>query len=124
MFKPRLHVAVVLFALALVVSPANAAQPGCKAINKSQDVPYNSDQYVDPLGTAIAQAQTGDTLQVIGTCYGNFRITKDLILKGRPSNRHRDVINGGGSGAVLAIPGAQFPHPPVSLTLSDVTITG
>src|SRR5437763_12452586 len=125
MFKARFHVAVgvIVVALAVVVSPAYAAQPECKAINQSHDSAYNSNQYVDPLGTAIAEAQPGDTVLVIGTCNGNFVIPKDLTLSGRPSDRQSDVINGGGSGAVLAIAGGTFPHPPISLTVRDLTIT-
>ena len=42
---------------------------------------YNSNSYTDPLGTAIAEAAPGDTLQVIGTCHGSHTITNDLTRR-------------------------------------------
>lgn len=117
-----LQAGLVLIALAVIVSPASAKQPECKAINQSQDVAYNSNNTASPLGTAIAAAASGDTIKVMGTCYGNFTITKDLTLKGRPSGQQTDVINGGGSGTVLGI--AAAPVQTFHLTLVDLTITG
>jgi predicted outer membrane repeat protein len=106
---------LVLVALAAIVSSANATQPECKAINQSQDVAYGSSNSADPLGAAISEAASGDTIKVIGTCYGNFVVDKNLILTGRPSARQADVINGGGSGTVLSA---------IELTVRDLTITG
>jgi hypothetical protein len=118
MYRHTLQVAVglTLFALAVVVSPASAAKPECKAINQTTNVAYSSNAYADPLGRAIADAGSGNTIKVMGTCYGNFVITKDLTLIGRRSKGHEDVINGGGSGDVLYGQG--------DLTVIDLTITG
>ena len=64
-----LAVGLVLAGLMLSVAPAGATQPECQVLNLSQKkLFYNSNGYVDPLGTAIAEATAGDTLQVIGTC--------------------------------------------------------
>ena len=102
-FGSRLALAVfsVLAGLLVFGSAANATQPECKVINQTQDVAYNSNASTDPLGSAISRARSGDTLKVIGTCYGNFVIDKDLTITGRPSSEHRDVIDGNGSGFVL-----------------------
>ncbi len=119
MYLQRLLVpaGLVVVAFAAIVSPASAKQPECQAINQSQDVAYNSNNTASPLGTAIAEAASGDTIKVMGTCYGNFAITKDLTLRGRSSDQHEDVINGGGSGTVLDTFASR-------LTVVDLTITG
>jgi hypothetical protein len=109
---------LVLIALAVIVSPASAQQPECKAINQSQDVQFNSNNNADPLGAAISGAASGDTIRVMGTCTGNFVIDKDLTLRGRHAEKQMDEVNGGGSGTVLGIAGA------FDLTLVDLTITG
>lgn len=106
--------------VALAASPAGATQPGCKAINESKDITYNSNAVPSPLGTAIAEADAGNSLKVIGTCHGNFVITKDLTLQGRPSAQHADTLNGDSSGVVLSIPFDVA----ANLTLSHLTITG
>jgi Right handed beta helix region len=103
---------------ASIIGAADAAQPACKAINQTKDVSYNSKAYGDPLATAIAEAGSGDTLKVIGTCTGNFSITKDLTLTGRPSRQQEDVLDGGGNGTVLGVVGD------VDVTVGDLTITG
>src|SRR5262245_40444418 len=115
----RLASAAALCALAVIVAPANAAKPECKAINQTGGVAYNPNAYADPLGTAIIEADSGDTIKVMGTCYGNFVITKALTLRGRSSDQHEDVIDGstGGGHAVLYGSGAD-------LTVSDLTIRG
>ena len=97
----QIAVGLAFFALVLGVSPASAGKPECKAINQSQDATYSSKHHTDPLGTAIAEAQPGDTIKVIGTCHGNFGIDKDLTLTGRKSAHHEDTIDGDGSGEVL-----------------------
>ncbi len=79
-------------ALGTIVSPSSATQPQCKAINQSQDLAYNSNRNADPLGAAISEAASDDTIKVMGTCYGNFVIDKDLTLRGRDSTKHEDTI--------------------------------
>jgi predicted outer membrane repeat protein len=122
-FVQRLLVSagVVLVALAAVVSPAGAKQPQCKALNQSQDLAYNSNKSADPLGDAISEAASGDTIKVIGTCAGNFVITKELTLKGRRSKQQEDVLTGDGSGIVLRNSSSAGAF---DLTLVDLTITG
>jgi hypothetical protein len=123
MFKSGVQVAIgiALIALAVTVSPAGAQQHDCRVKNLTAHGQYTSNGNANPLAAAIDAAQAGDTLQVIGVCYGNFAITKDLTLTGRSSGQHEDVINGGGSGIVLrnTSPAGVF-----DLTVSDLTITG
>jgi nitrous oxidase accessory protein NosD len=106
--------------VAVAVSPAGATQSGCKAINQSKDIGYNANEVADPLGAAIAEADPGDTVKVIGTCHGNFVISKDLTLQGRPSAEHADTLDGDLSGIVLSVPFGVA----ANLTISDLTITG
>ena len=123
MSRQRLQagVGVVLFALVLVVSTANAAQPECRVENlPPKKASYDSNDYADPLGTAIALAAPGDTLQVVGTCRGNYVITKDLTITGRSSDQHADTIDGGLNGMVLNLP---FTATGVHLTVTNLTIT-
>lgn len=98
-----LAVTLVLVAAVVLSASANATQPECKAINQTQDVAHNSNAYADPLGTTITEANPGDTIKVIGTCYGNFQILTDLTLTGRPSEQQEDTLDGGGTGTVLYI---------------------
>lgn len=120
--RTRWALAGVLAAAIVVVavSPAGATQPQCKAINQSKDIAYNSNKTPNPLGSAIAEADAGNTLKVIGTCHGNFVIDKDLTLHGRASAQHADTLDGDLSGIVLSIP---F-NVTANLTVSDLTITG
>jgi Right handed beta helix region len=120
--RTRLAVAGVLAAttVALAVSPASATQPECVAVNESKDVGYNGNTVANPLGAAIAEADAGNTLKVLGTCHGNFLITKDLALRGRPWGLHTDTIDGDLRGAVLTIPSGKA----ANLTITDLTITG
>jgi nitrous oxidase accessory protein NosD len=120
--RGRWAVAGVLAAaiVSLTVAPAGASQPECKAINASTDIAYSLKMVPNPLGTAIAEADPGDTLKVIGTCHGNFVISKDLILRGRPSAEHGDILDGDLAGPVISVPfGAS-----ANVTVSHLTITG
>lgn len=112
---------VILAALSADVSRADAKQPECKAVNQTQDLAYNSNKGVDPLGAALSEAASGDTIKVTGTCSGNFVITTDLTLKGHRSNQQEDVLTGGGSGIVLRNTSSAGAF---DLTLVDLTITG
>jgi hypothetical protein len=53
-----------------------------------------------PLATAISQANAGDTINVYGTCVGNFEVGQNLTLKGQGRNA---TLDGGGGGTVLHI---------------------
>jgi hypothetical protein len=118
---PRLRIGVVIASVlvgAFVFSAsANATQPECKAINQTKNLSYKSRAYADPLGTAIAQAEAGDTIKVIGTCHGNFAIDKDLSLAGRASEKQAATLDGNQSGSVLTISG----H--VTVAINNLTIT-
>jgi predicted outer membrane repeat protein len=119
----RVQYVAAVFAWGLVLAgalgaTASAKQPECKAIDQTSGAAYNSTAFVDPLGTAIAEAGSGDTIKVIGTCHGHFVVDKDLTLVGRPSVQHEDGLSGDGSGIVLRNgSGAE-------LTVKDLTITG
>jgi Right handed beta helix region len=123
MFKSGVQVAIgiALIALAVTVSPAGAQQHDCRVKNLTAHSQYTSNGNASPLAAAIEEAQAGDTLQVIGVCYGNFAITKNLALTGRSSGKHEDVINGGGSGIVLRNTSGAGAF---DLAVSDLTITG
>jgi hypothetical protein len=53
-----------------------------------------------PLTTAITAANAGDTINIWGTCIGNFEVGKNLTLKGQGRNA---TLDGGGAGTVLHI---------------------
>src|SRR5262245_46067668 len=79
----------------LLTGQAVATQPECRVDNLAPGRgEYNSNTNADPLGTAIADARPGDTIEVIGTCHGNFAIEKDLTLQGRSSRQHDDTLDG------------------------------
>jgi hypothetical protein len=109
--------ALVLVSAAVLGAPAVAARAECKAINQTQDVAYSSKKDADPLGRAISEAAAGDTIKVMGTCSGNFVLDKELTLKGRPSPRQEDTLDGGGSGFVLRSVG-------FDVTVKNLTISG
>ena len=115
-------IGVVGLVLLVVGSPA-AAQPECQVVNlPPKKVGYTSNTYADPLGTAIAEAAAGDTLQVTGTCYGSHTITKDLTIVGRSSDQHNDTLVGDASGSVLYVPPvASFA---IHVAVRHLTITG
>lgn len=117
-------VCVLVLALLAAGSPAGATQPECQVVNLApKKVTYTSNAYADPLGTAIAAAESGDTLQLIGTCHGSHLITKDLTITGRSSDQHNDTLVGDASDAVLS--GRTIASDVrVHLTVRDVTITG
>lgn len=116
-------IGVVGLVLLVVGSPAGAAQPECQVVNlPPKKLEYTSNTYADPLGTAIAEAAAGDTLQVTGTCYGSHTITKDLTIVGRSSDQHNDTLVGDASGSVLYVPPvASFA---IRVAVRHLTITG
>lgn len=116
-----LAVGVVVVGLAIGGSTAGAAQPECQVVNlPPKKSLFTSNSYADPLGQAIEEAEPGDTLQVVGTCHGNYVITKDLTIQGRSSESHVDSIAGESTGMVLLVPGNAVG---VHLAVSHLTIT-
>lgn len=67
------------------------------------------------LGPAIAAASTGDTLDVIGTCQGEYSINKALTLAGTSPVT---VLHGDSTGPVITVTGTG------NLTLERLTVTG
>ncbi len=114
MLKPRLSCLAGLLLLAwAAASPASAASSACRVGNLSQqNLLYEASSYPDPLTAAIEEAQSGDTLQVTGTCRGTFTISKDLTLTGV-----RATLDAGHAGSVLTI------SRPVSVALTNLVIT-
>lgn len=112
-------IASVLVGASVFGASANAKQPECQVVNlPPKQTFYNSNTHANPLGSAIAEANAGDTLRVIGTCAGNFVVDKDLTVTGRSSEEHNDTIEGvDGGGTVLSAPS-------VHLTVRHLTITG
>jgi hypothetical protein len=66
------------------------------------------------LQPAINSAASGDTLQITGTCYGNFTVSRNLTLIGKAA---APTLDGQNNGSVVTVAGQS------SLTLVTVTIT-
>lgn len=97
---------IVVFVLALAVLAAlgpGVAHAVTTSVNCS----------TDDLQTAINNATAGDTLNVTGTCVGNFHIDKNLTVQGDGST----VLDGEGDGRTLAV--SAF-----TVNLNDLTVTG
>jgi len=106
-----------------LATPAVAAKPECSVENlPPQKRAYNSKTHVNPLGTAIAEAKSGDTLQVVGTCRGNFVIDKSLTLRGRVASMQLASLDGNGSGTVLSIRGGPTSAHAVTVDIRDLQI--
>ena len=92
---------LVLPALALVALllpfGAIAGPPACHTKNVRTGIEYEG---ATPLATAITAANAGDTINVWGTCTGNFTVSKNLTLKGQNKNA---ILDGNESGTVLQI---------------------
>lgn len=54
----------------------------------------------------IDQAQPGATIFIKGTCHGNFKVNKDITLRGNPTA----TLNGAQTGSVLTITGTRTVH--------------
>jgi hypothetical protein len=89
--------ALVALTAALAAAPALAGPPPCQAKNVRTAVEYKG---ASALATAITDAASGDTINVYGTCYGNFRINKDLSLQGQGKNA---TLDGNQTGRVLRV---------------------
>jgi nitrous oxidase accessory protein NosD len=72
------------------------------------------------LQSAIDAASPGATIDVSGTCHGNFGIMgKDLTIQGSPSA----TLDGSGSFGATFYAGAAFGDPYHTLTFRNVTVT-
>jgi nitrous oxidase accessory protein NosD len=92
-----LTLGLVAATAALVAPAAVAGPPPCQTKNVRTGVEYKG---ASPLTSAITDAVSGDTINVYGTCYGNFTLSKDLTLHGQGK---KATLNGGGSGTVLHV---------------------
>jgi hypothetical protein len=90
--------ALALVALLLPFG-AVAGPPPCQTKNVRTGFEYKG---ATPLSTAITEANTGDTINVWGTCVGNFEVGKNLTLKGQGKNA---TLDGNQQGRVLTING-------------------
>lgn len=88
--------ALALVALLLPFG-AIAGPPPCQTKNVRTGFEYKG---ATPLSTAITEANTGDTINVWGTCVGNFAVGKNLTLKGQGKNA---TLDGNQQGRVLTI---------------------
>jgi hypothetical protein len=95
---------------ALVASAAVAGPPPCQTKNVQTGIEYKG---ASALTDAIAQAGSGNTITIWGTCYGNFRVNQDLTLRGQGKNA---TLDGNQQGRVLRIGGG-------TVTVRDLTIT-
>ncbi len=101
--------ALALVALLLPFG-AIAGPPPCQTKNVRTGVEYKG---AAPLSTAITAANAGDTINVWGTCVGNFAVAKNLTLKGQGKNA---TLDGNQAGRVLTISSG-------TTTIRDLTIT-
>jgi hypothetical protein len=88
---------VAAISTALAASAVIAVGPPCHAKNVRTEVKYRDDAAV---ASAIADAVSGDTISIWGTCHGNFTVDKDLTLRGRDKNA---TLDGDQEGRVLTI---------------------
>jgi hypothetical protein len=92
---------LLLPALALValLAPfgAVAGPPPCQTKNVRTGFEYKG---ANSLTTAISAANAGDTINVWGTCVGNFEVGKNVTLRGQGKNA---TLDGGAAGTVLHI---------------------
>ncbi len=100
----RVRPIAVIGALALaagmvaILAPTAVGGPApCQTKNVRTGVEYKG---ATPVATAISEASAGDTINVWGTCVGNFQVGKSLTLKGQGKNA---TLDGGGAATVLHI---------------------
>jgi hypothetical protein len=87
----------VALMVALMAPTASATPPPCQTKNQRTGVEYKG---ASALATAITAAAGGDTINVWGTCFGNFALNKDLTLQGRGRGA---TLDGNQTGRVLNI---------------------
>ncbi|MEO8422908.1 MAG: hypothetical protein ABI595_03235 [Actinomycetota bacterium] len=91
--------------------------PPCRVGNPDQGTWFaNGDG--SALTDAIAEAASGDRLNIWGTCVGNYTIDRDLVVSGSRDSATPTTLTAGGVGRVLMIESG------VTLKLSRLTITG
>ena len=88
---------LVAISVVLIAPAAVAGPPPCQTKNVRTGVEYKG---ASSLTTAIADAASGDTISIWGTCYGNFIVGKDLTLRGKGKNA---TLDGNKLGRVLRI---------------------
>src|ERR1043166_1414570 len=111
-FSSALAVIALFGTLVLVhAGPASAANT-CHVRNATTSVKYTDFQ------SAIGDASDGDTLRLIGTCTGNFKIEyRSLTIRGKSTAKFPNpTLDGGSSGVVLAVTSPK-------VTIFDLTIT-
>ena len=106
---------------ALAPAAGAAVQPACRVKNPTQGT-WFATQDGRALTRAIAAANSGDRLNVFGTCRGNFVIDKNLRVFGNPQASAPTVLDGRGSGRVLTV----LPRlvGTVTVTLARLVVTG
>src|SRR4051794_24180129 len=95
--KRKLGIAAFVLAVAAVMAPSASAASPCQTKNVRTGVEYKS---ASALATAITSAAAGDTVNVWGTCVGNFTLAKDITLQGKGSGA---TLDGNQTGRVLNI---------------------
>ena len=96
--------------LAAVLAPtAQAGARDCSAHNVTAGTNYSG---ASALADAIAAASAGATIDVSGTCHGNFETTRDVTLQGQGQ---KPTLDGDQAGRVLTNTGG-------ATTLRDLTI--
>jgi hypothetical protein len=81
-----------------ILAPAAVGGPApCQTKNVRTGIEYKG---ATPLATAISEANAGDTINVYGTCVGNFEVGQNLTLRGQGK---KATLDGGGAGTVLHI---------------------
>jgi predicted outer membrane repeat protein len=104
-------VAAMALMVALMAPAASAAPPPCQTKNVRTGVEYKG---ASALATAITAAASGDTINVWGTCFGNFALGKDLTLQGKG---RAATLDGNRTGRVLNITAG------TTATIRDLRIT-
>lgn len=121
--RSRLAGLVTLGLVAGMFAMAPAASAGvtkCQAENVTQGTKESPD-----LANLITAANADDTIQVKGTCVGNFTITKNLNLFGKPTkDAPSPALAGPGTGLVLIVWTDGQLSPDLQVTLTGLTITG
>ena len=96
-------------AIALAAPAAQAGPRDCRAHNVNANSDFSG---ASALADAIAAAGAGDTINVSGTCHGNFVTAQDVTLQGVGM---KPVLDGDQAGRVLTINGG-------TTTLRDLTV--
>jgi hypothetical protein len=96
-------------AIALVAPAAQAGPRDCRAHNVNGNTDYTGGS---ALADAIAAAGAGETINVFGTCHGNFETARNVTLQGEGT---KPTLDGDAAGRVLTIDSG-------TTTLRDLTV--